>query len=77
MDGFEFLERLSEFPDLESVPVVVLTAADLTREDHLRLNSSVEQIIQKSGLSRKDLLNKIGELISQHAGDSPDTGARP
>ncbi|MGR3715808.1 MAG: PAS-domain containing protein [Thermohalobaculum sp.] len=77
MDGFEFLERLREFPDLGSVPVVVLTAADLTREDHLRLNSGVERIIQKSGFSRENLLNKIGELISQQADDSPDTGARP
>jgi len=77
MDGFEFLERLREFPDLGSVPVVVLTAADLTREDRLRLNGGVEQIIQKSGFSRKNLLNKIGELISRHAGEPPDTGARP
>jgi CheY-like chemotaxis protein len=64
MDGFEFLERLRQFPDFASVPVVVLTAADLTPEDHRRLNGGVQQVIQKNGLKRRDLLRKLSQLIS-------------
>jgi adenylate cyclase len=77
MDGFEFLEKIRELPDLASVPVVVLTAADLTREDHVRLNGGVEQIIEKSGFSRKNLLNQINQLISEHEAVLCDGGANP
>src|SRR5262249_29964600 len=33
MDGFEFLERIRERPELRTTPVVVLTAKDLTVEE--------------------------------------------
>ena len=71
MDGFEFMERLRGIQGFGSVPVVVLTAADLTRDDHKRLNGGVEQIIQKTGLSRKNLHRKIRELVAQHAFSPP------
>ena len=77
MDGFEFLEKLRELPDLAAVRVIVLTAADLTREDHVRLNGGVEQIIEKSGFSRKNLLNQINQLIFEHEAVLRDGGANP
>jgi adenylate cyclase len=67
MDGFEFLERLRDMPIFGSIPIVVLTAADLTRDDYRRLNGGIEQIIQKTGLTRKDLLDKISGMISRKA----------
>ncbi|MEJ1996455.1 MAG: response regulator [Limibacillus sp.] len=67
MDGFEFLEQLRQSSDHRSIPVVVLTAADLTPEDHLRLNGGVRTIIQKRGLSRDDLLEKMRRMISEVA----------
>ena len=67
MDGFEFVECLRRLPNFRWVPVVVLTAADLTKEDRRRLNGGVEQIIQKTGLSQKDLFERISDLISEHA----------
>ena len=66
MDGFEFLERLRQLPDFGAVPVVVLTAADLTPEDHLRLNGGVKQIILKTGLSRQELLKQLSQMISEN-----------
>jgi CheY-like chemotaxis protein len=41
MDGFEFLAQLRRHPALRDVPVVVLTAKDLTDEDRRRLNGEV------------------------------------
>jgi CheY-like chemotaxis protein/anti-sigma regulatory factor (Ser/Thr protein kinase) len=48
MDGFEFLEELHGRPQWRNVPVVVVTAKDLTAEDRSRLNVSVQRIIQKT-----------------------------
>src|SRR5262249_31320976 len=48
MDGFEVLDQLRRRLDWQEIPVVIITAKDLTEEDRARLNGGVERIIQKS-----------------------------
>jgi CheY-like chemotaxis protein len=61
MDGFEFLDELRARPDWRDIPVVVITAKELTDQDRSRLNGGVERIIQKSG--RDEMLRRLtGEL---------------
>jgi GAF domain-containing protein/DNA-binding response OmpR family regulator len=61
MDGFDFLDRLRAAPDWRDIPVVVLTAKDLTDADRSRLNGGVERVIQKS--ERDEMLRQLaGEL---------------
>ena len=73
MDGFEFLEALREGEDPSPVPVVVITAKELTEEDHLRLNGGVERIVQKG--SRDRFLREVRDLVALHA--RPVTGGTP
>ena len=47
MDGFAFLEALRQQDAWRSIPVVVVTAKDLTPEDRRRLNGYVERTLQK------------------------------
>jgi CheY-like chemotaxis protein len=63
MDGFEFLDELRGKPDWQDIPVVVITAKDLTDEDRDRLNGGVERIIQKSG--RDEMLRQLSREISK------------
>ena len=63
MDGFEFAERLRENKEWLDVPVVVITAKDLSREDHKRLKGNVEAIMQKGSYTRDELLNEVGQRI--------------
>ena len=65
MDGFEFLETLREGDDPSPVPVVVITAKELTEEDRLRLNGGVERIVQKG--SRDRFLREVRDLVALHA----------
>jgi PAS domain S-box-containing protein len=64
MDGFEFLEALRD-GEGPQVPVVVVTAKELTRDDHMRLNGGVERIVQKG--SRDRFLHEIRDLVALHA----------
>lgn len=64
MDGFEFLTRIKKIESFDAIPVLVITAADLSKSDDKRLLGSVENIIQKNGLDKKHILNEITNLIS-------------
>ena len=65
MDGFEFAERLRENKEWLDIPVVVITAKDLTKDDHSRLKGNVEAIMQKGSYSKNDLMSQIGERIKK------------
>jgi signal transduction histidine kinase/DNA-binding response OmpR family regulator len=64
MDGFTFLEEFRQLPSAAEVPVVVLTAKDLTGEDRQRLNGHVQKIMAK-GEGTEPLLKKVQELVAQ------------
>ena len=66
MDGFEFLARLQADGREPRVPVVVVTAADLTESDHHRLNGAVEKVLPwKQAYGRDELLRELRELVGR------------
>jgi len=66
MDGFDFLEILRNDPNLNKIPVVVVTGKDLTQEDRRRLNGKVKLLLQKKSYPQEDLLEEVREQILQH-----------
>lgn len=50
MDGFTFLEKLHQIPNTEDIPIVVMTAKDLTPVEKDLLMTSTQQIITKTSL---------------------------
>jgi signal transduction histidine kinase/CheY-like chemotaxis protein len=63
MDGFEFMDELRKRTDWRDIPVVVITAKDLTNQDRDRLNGGVERIIQKS--DRDEMLRQLTREIAR------------
>ena len=64
MDGLEFAAELQRHSECRSIPLVVLTAKDLTPEELLRLNGTVHQILDKGGCSREELIQQVRDLIA-------------
>jgi signal transduction histidine kinase/CheY-like chemotaxis protein len=64
MDGFEFMQELRRKPECSHIPVIVVTAKDLSDEERRRLNGHVIQIIAKGGHTTRELLDEIEKLIS-------------
>src|SRR5439155_1145329 len=63
MDGFAFAAEVRRHPEWRSIPIVVLSAQDLTNEDRKRLNGNVETIIRKHGDSRESILKRVRDLL--------------
>jgi signal transduction histidine kinase/CheY-like chemotaxis protein len=64
MDGFEFLEEFKKMPLNKKIPVIVITAKDLSIEECSRLSGSVEKIIRKGSYSNKKLYKEIKKQLS-------------
>ena len=63
MDGFQVIAELRRHPQTQNLPVVVITAMDLSEQDYQRLNGSVRQILEKGAFSREQLLQEVRELV--------------
>ena len=67
MDGFDFIEALRHREAWRSIPIIVVTAKDLTSDDRRRLNGAVEQVLQKGLFSCDDLLHEVHNLVTTYA----------
>src|ERR1044071_4574362 len=63
MNGFDFIRELRQHKEWQHIPVVILTAKDLTVEDRQQLKGNVEQVLQKGDYSREQLLNEVRDLV--------------
>jgi PAS domain S-box-containing protein len=78
MDGFQFVDRMRQHENWRTIPIVVVTAKDLTKEDRLRLNGYVQEIIRKDACPRDELLAEVSELVKSCLEKSKlKTGNRP
>ena len=64
MDGFDFAAELRRHDVWREIPIIVITARDLSREDHERLNGYVQKILQKGAHGRDQLLAEVRELVA-------------
>jgi CheY-like chemotaxis protein len=63
LDGLTFLEIFRRIPSTRDVPVIALTAKDLTAEERHLLNGSVQKVMQK-GMSTDLVLKEVGDLLN-------------
>ncbi len=59
IDGFGVLDCLKEDEDLRDVPVIVVTAKDLTNEERSRLMGQVESLLQKGAFIDDTMLQDL------------------
>lgn len=64
VDGFEVLDHIRNFERTAHIPVLILTAKHITKEDlkYLRQNN-VHQLVQKGEIKKQELLNNIASMF--------------
>jgi CheY-like chemotaxis protein len=63
MDGFTFIAELRTREDWRAIPIIVITAKELTPQERQQLSGSVEKILLKGAYSREALLSEVRALL--------------
>jgi CheY-like chemotaxis protein len=64
LDGFEVLEALRRNEAWHDVPVIIITAKDLSRDELARLNGRAERVFQKGAYDRAELTAIVHGMIA-------------
>jgi len=65
MDGFAVVAALQQESRWCDIPVVVITAHELSEADHKRLNSGVQSVLVKGTFRPAELVERIRRLVSR------------
>lgn len=65
MDGFDVLENLKLDQRTANIPVIVVSAKELTKEDWQRLDNQIEGLYQKGSLPAMEFVNQVVEVIEE------------
>jgi CheY-like chemotaxis protein len=63
MDGFSFVAELRQDSERSGIPVIVVTAKDLTVEDRGRLEGAVETIVAKDSDLTSQLVAQVRACV--------------
>jgi CheY-like chemotaxis protein len=64
MNGYQFVAELHKHAEWRSIPIIVVTARDISTEERIALDGYVEKVLPKHALTEDALLTEIQELIA-------------
>ena len=66
MDGFEFLDTICQDATISDIPIIIVTALDLTTAELNRLHHRVERILKKAPVSETQFVQELQQLLHHH-----------
>jgi len=68
--GGGFIDSVRNNPDWDSIPIMVMSAAELSPEDRRELQDRLEKVLRKGLYNREELLHEIRTLVGEHRQNS-------
>lgn len=65
IDGFGLVEELKLDPRTKDIPVVVVSAKDITPEERKRLNGHIQAVYQKGSLPTRKFVDQVITVIEE------------
>lgn len=72
VDGLAVLEAIKADPATRGIPVIVVTAKELTSQDHERLKGNIGALLAKGRFSEQDLLDDVAAALNAGVQAAPD-----
>ena len=67
LNGFEVVDALNENPATARIPIVVVTASEITEADRTRLNGFVSTIMGKAGFDGERFMGEVRRAMASRA----------
>ena len=64
LDGFGVIDALKQDKELCDIPVIVVTAQELTSAEKRRLDGQVHRLLQKGTFLSTDIMEDIDDILS-------------
>jgi signal transduction histidine kinase/DNA-binding response OmpR family regulator len=65
MDGFEVINEVRKNQDWQNIPIIVISAMDLTTSEHSLLSEQVTNVLQKGKYNKQQLVAEVQALVEQ------------
>ncbi len=69
IDGFGLVEELKLDPRTKDIPVVVVSAKDITPEERKRLNGHIEALYQKGSLAPRRFVDEVVQVLEEKSAE--------
>jgi PAS domain S-box-containing protein len=66
MDGFQVIRHVRQEPAFKELPILVMTAKNLSQEETALLNRETQGLLQKDGFWREQLIAEVGRVVRGH-----------
>jgi PAS domain S-box-containing protein len=66
MDGFQVIRHVRHEPALKDLPILVMTAKNLSREEIALLTRETQGLLQKDGSWKQQLIAEVGRVTGRH-----------
>jgi threonine synthase len=71
-DGFEVIEELRRDRRTHEIPVIVVSAKDISAEDRKRLSGQIDGLYQKGSLSPKAFVEQVVQTVNRSTAAEPE-----
>ena len=73
IDGFGLVEELRLDPRTKDIPIVVVSAKDITPDERKRLNGHIEAVYQKGSITSRKFVDQVIQVIEDKNGEQGET----
>lgn len=63
MDGFQVIRHVRQEPAFKELPILVMTAKNLSQDKIALLNCETQGLLQKGGCWQEQLIAEVGRVI--------------
>jgi len=63
MDGFTVIESLKSIPQTSNIPIIIVSAREISAEENEFLTGRIEVLLNKGALTEKDLLAVVNQAL--------------
>jgi threonine synthase len=72
LDGFSLVAQLRDDPRTHDIPIIVVSAKDITPDERKRLDGHIEALFQKGSMQPRKFVDQMIRVIEEKGNEKPN-----